>query len=103
MRGASSREFTDSVGVAWTVVRVEPQALSPTLERIQRNTAARLGDTEERRQPWLVFHSADGEKRRLVPVPQDWLTCSAYEIERWCMRAVLVPPAPARREQDQVE
>ena len=56
--------------------------------------------TSERRRPWLVFESDEGEKRRLVPVPEDWLEVSDFELERWCMRAIRVPPAPERREID---
>ena len=32
--------------------------------------------------------------------PQDWRSMNAFEIERWCMRATRVPPAPARRAED---
>lgn len=89
----ASREFTDATGVSWTVWEVQPQQLPPKLAKL-------TGTAEERRRPWLTFAAASGEKRRLVPIPDKWLTCSEFELERWCMRAVPVPPAPMRRERD---
>ena len=87
----SSRTFTDSVGVQWTVREIATLTLSSTLSR--------LLETDRRRSGWLMFE-AEGEKRRLAPYPPDWRTMSAFEIERWCMRATRVPPAPARRVED---
>jgi len=87
-----SRTFTDSVGVEWTVREIATPELTGTLARILEHDR-RLGG-------WLVFDSNDGEKRRLAPYPPDWRTMSAFEIERWCMRASRVPPAPARRAED---
>ena len=87
-----SREFIDSVGVEWVVREIA----SPSLE----GTLARVLEHDRRRSGWLVFESAEGEKRRLAPYPPDWRTMSAFEIERWCMRATMVPPAPARRAED---
>lgn len=90
----ASREFTDSHGVAWTVWSVTPTEMSSALTRLS-------GLTGERRVPWLVFQSAEGEKRRLVPIPDEWLECDEFTLERWAMRAERVPPAPARRSRDQ--
>ena len=87
-----SREFIDSVGVQWVVREIA----SPSLE----GTLARVLEHDRRRSGWLVFESAEGEKRRLAPYPPDWRTMSAFEIERWCMRATMVPPATARRAED---
>jgi hypothetical protein len=87
-----SRDFTDSVGVAWTVREIA----SPSLE----GALAKLLENDRRRGGWLVFESVDGDKRRLVPYPPDWRTMTIFEIERWCMRATPVPPAPARRSED---
>lgn len=87
-----SREFVDSVGLSWTVREIA----SPTLT----GAMARVLEHDRRRGGWLVFESEEGEKRRLAPYPPDWRTMSTYEIERWTMRARLVPPAPARRAQD---
>ena len=48
----------------------------------------------------VVFESSEGAKRRLAPYPPDWRTVSTFELERWCMKAAHVPPAPARRAED---
>lgn len=86
------RSFVDSVGVEWSVREISSPSLSGTL--------AKLLEHDRRRGGWLVFESDEGEKRRLTPYPPDWRTMTAFEIERWCMRATTVPPAPARRAQD---
>jgi hypothetical protein len=87
-----SRSFTDTVGVEWTVREIA----SPTLT----GALARVLEHDRRRGGWLVFESNEGEKRRLTDYPEDWRTLSPFEIERWCMRATPVPPAPARRAED---
>jgi hypothetical protein len=87
------RSFTDSVGVTWSVHEIVSRPLSPNLARM-------LGG-ERRTRGWLLFQTADGEKRRLNPYPDDWVDLSDWMLERWCMRAAHVPPAPARRVQDQ--
>jgi hypothetical protein len=91
MHPDTSRTFVDTVGVEWTVREVVA-TMTPTL--------ARLLEHDRRRGGWLVFESTDGEKRRLAPYPPDWRNLSKFEIERWCMRATRVPPAPARRADD---
>ena len=88
----TSRAFTDSVGVDWTVREIGNPTLPRTLEK--------LLEKDRRRGGWLVFESSEGNKRRLSPYPPDWRTVSAFELERWCMKAVHVPPAPARRAED---
>jgi hypothetical protein len=87
----TSRTFIDSVGVEWVVREIATPKLSGAL--------ARLLEHDRRHGGWLVFET-EGEKRRLAPYPPDWRTMSAFEIERWCMRATRVPPAPARRAED---
>jgi len=88
----TSRSFTDTVGVTWTVREIGSPSMTATLEK--------LLEKDRRRGGWLVFESADGDKRRLAPYPPDWRTVSTFELERWCMKATRVPPAPARRAQD---
>ncbi len=88
----TTRDFVDSVSVEWTVREIAITQLEGTLARVLEH--------DRRKGGWLVFESTEGEKRRLTPYPPDWRTMSAYEIERWCMRATRVPPAPARRKQD---
>lgn len=88
----NTRSFTDAVGVEWTVREIGSPSMSQTL--------AKLLEHDRRSGGWLVFESSEGEKRRLAPYPPDWRTCSAFELERWCMKAKRVPPAPARRKED---
>ena len=88
----TSRSFTDSVGVDWTVREIDSPTLTQTLAKVLK--------TDRRRSGWLVFESNEGDKRRLAPYPPDWRTVSMFELERWCMRATRVPPAPARRAED---
>lgn len=88
----TSRSFVDSVGVDWTVREIGSPKLTQTL--------AKVLEQDRRRSGWLVFESEDGDKRRLAPYPPDWRTVSTFELERWCMKAQRVPPAPARRAQD---
>lgn len=87
-----SRTFVDTVGLEWTVREIGSPKLSKALERFLEN--------DRRRGGWLVFESVEGEKRRLAPYPPDWRTMSPFELARWCMRAVGVPPAPERRAED---
>jgi hypothetical protein len=87
-----SRSFVDTVGLQWTVREIASPSLSGAM--------AKLLASERRKGGWLVFESSDGEKRRLTPYPPDWRTMSSFEVERWCMRATRVPPAPARRAED---
>ena len=91
------RKFTDASGTVWSVYRVEPRALSPALVRLRE-----LSNVEaERRQPWLLFESSEGDRRRLTPVPDRWdEDCTSFEIAEWCASADSIPPAPMRRESD---
>jgi len=88
----TSRTFTDAVGVEWTVREIG----SPSLQ----GTLAKVLERDRRSGGWLVFETSEGDKRRLTPYPPDWRTVTTFELERWCMRATRVPPAPARRAQD---
>jgi hypothetical protein len=87
----TSRQYVDSCGVEWTVREIATTTLS---------TVTRVFEHDRRRSGWLVFESVDGEKRRLAPYPPDWRTISTFELERWCMKAMKVPPGPARRAED---
>ena len=92
MHPNSSRRFVDSCDVVWTVREIASGTLTKPVAKALEN--------DRRRSGWLVFESTEGEKRRLAPYPPDWRTMSAFEIERWCMKATKVPPAPARRAED---
>jgi hypothetical protein len=89
---AAARRFVDCVGVHWTVYCIAP----PTL----LHGVTSLRPHPERRQGWLLFESEDGERRRLSPYPPDWRIVSAFELERWCMRAALNGLTPRRRAED---
>ena len=92
------REFTDADGAPWSVYRVEPRVVSPALSRLRETL---LKDASERRQPWLLFESRAGARRRLTPVPDRWdEDCTQSEIAEWCAAADPIPPAPLRRESD---
>ena len=103
------RTFLDSTNRRWEVWLVVPtSAERRTLERRVASPAAaaayagveRRGATSRRVAPrdgssllptgfengWLCFESEGGEKRRLVPVPDDWESASVEQLENWCDR-----------------
>ncbi|MBA3671441.1 MAG: hypothetical protein H0W68_05395 [Gemmatimonadaceae bacterium] len=86
------RTFRDSQGLDWTIHEISQPSLAGAMAKVLQS--------DRRRSGWLVFESSTGDKRRLSPYPPDWRTTSDFEIERWCMRAIEVPPAPARRKED---
>jgi hypothetical protein len=92
MDAESSRTYVDNVGVEWTVREIASPGMG--------DVVAKALEHDRRRGGWLVFESVEGEKRRLAPYPPDWRTISAFELERWGMRATAVPPGPARRAED---
>ena len=69
------REFTDSRGISWMVWSTTPSAGSV------------LGG--EMRQGWLTFES-DGERRRLVPIPNNWEEAASERLELYCRAAQAV-------------
>lgn len=80
------RDFTDRSGRSWTV-----WAVKPTSDLRLRSTPSAPGDHHELlRDGWLVFECA-GERRRLVPIPQDWDDVDDQTLERLCARAEQVP------------
>jgi hypothetical protein len=89
---SNTRSFTDAVGVDWPVREIGTPKMSQVLSKLLEH--------DRRRGGWLVFESIEGEKRRLAPYPPDWRTVTPFELERWCMKATRVPPAPARRAED---
>jgi len=90
-----TRSFEDVVGVRWTVNEIHSPDLPPVLRQA-------LG-AERRAGGWLLFESAEGERRRLNRFPVNWRICTEFELERWCMRAQSVPPGPERRTADRAE
>jgi hypothetical protein len=73
---ASHRFFDDRRGVSWDVWAVYPEARAS-------QASALPGPFQS---GWLVFESAS-EKRRLSPIPSDWQTVAASELERLCEQA----------------
>ena len=60
---------------------------------------ADAGEAESIEVPCLTTRTlmvSEDDKRRLAPYPPDWRTMSTFELERWCMKATRVPPAPPR-------
>jgi hypothetical protein len=101
------RSFTDSSGHDWQVYEVIP----PSDERRRydrrsnpddaaperrssddrRLSVGRLSLLTAAREGWLVFERGD-ERRRLTPIPEDWLRSSDKELEELCKAARLAPP-----------
>jgi hypothetical protein len=101
------RDFADDDGRYWVVWDVYPTLA----ERRQKNAGAPLGMRERRRfrerraQPrsskttkgWLAFEAVDGERRRLVPIPEmqeGWAKATPDQLRAWCAMANPSSPAP---------
>ncbi len=74
------RSFTDSTGHEWRVWNIVPQY--GTASDDDTFTPGLEGG-------WLCFEY-EGEKRRLCPIPQDWETADAEQLERYCGQAKAV-------------
>jgi hypothetical protein len=98
------RVFRDSRGVEWQAWDVVPQ-LTERRELERRMQLVPVEHADRRRAPerriirgrhpalsprldngWLCFE-ASGEKRRLSPIPLDWMRCSELQLERYCQAA----------------
>jgi hypothetical protein len=75
---SSSRDFTDSNGVQWTVREIIPE-----MRVTERRTLLTRPGYEN---GWLSFRS-EGMACRIAPFPASWRSISEYELERWCMKA----------------
>lgn len=102
------RIFTDSLGTEWQAWDIIPRLAE---RRARERRIARLAVARERRQTderrlgggersvlsnglhqgWLCFEAAI-EKRRLAPIPSDWLRCTVARLEEYLRLAV-----PAQR------
>ena len=101
------RVFRDSQGAEWQTWDVVPQlAERRGGDRRRADSMATLAAENERRRPqerrvvsgrrptlsagldggWLCFE-APVEKRRLAPIPADWLRCDDACLERYCQQA----------------
>lgn len=112
------RDFRDSAGIAWSAWDVIPELVerrqgprrtsgtaapqavpgfTPTLgtyerrvgmdRRLIKSRRAYLGDGLSR--GWLCFESFE-EKRRLTPIPSDWLRCREVQLAAYCEQATRV-------------
>ena len=75
---SSSRDFTDSNGVRWTVREIIPEFRASERRTLLTRPGYENG--------WLSFR-CQGMSCRIAPYPDAWRTISDYELERWCMRA----------------
>jgi hypothetical protein len=98
------REFIDEHGRHWTVWDVHPTLA----ERRQRNEGPPPGVRERRRfveqrvrirsgmsSGWLAFEAQDGERRRLIPIPdlpRGWDAAADDVLRTWLTTAELVSP-----------
>jgi hypothetical protein len=98
------RVFKDSRGTEWQTWDVVPQLAERRAGERRRGEAAAAVSAERRRTErrmvtgrrpvlsagldggWLCFE-ARAEKRRLTPIPHDWLRCDDDCLERYCRQA----------------
>ena len=103
------RTFRDSRGTEWQTWDVVPRlgdrrrterrqraVTPPHSDRRSRSdrrlvSAHRAVLTHGMDSGWLCFEAAE-EKRRLAPIPDDWMRCAVERLEQYCAKA-----APARR------
>jgi hypothetical protein len=102
------RIFRDSQGTEWQAWDVVPQ-LTERREIERRVQSAPVEHADRRREPdrriikgrrpgltagldggWLCFENAR-EKRRLTPIPADWIRCPAEALERYLQAAKRAP------------
>jgi hypothetical protein len=99
------RKFTDARGTTWEVWDVVPASVElglatgvdPVAEpqrppRLLVSADGSFAGIDARLAGgWLCF-SSDGEKRRLMPVPERWEQLSEVELASLCGAAHVVPP-----------
>jgi hypothetical protein len=78
-------QYVDAEGRHWVVREVR----DPNLAMIPPHLLTR----PEFAEGWLLFES-EGEKRRLAPYPDDWMTLSVKQLDQWRMRARRIDPVP---------
>jgi len=96
------RTFLDARGKVWEVWMVHPSSIER--RKMERRTpvenavylieqrvlgdrrstpGARAAVASEYSSGWLCFAS-DGEKRRLAPVPVNWMSANDSQVAEWC-------------------
>ncbi len=104
------REFVDSEGTVWMVWDVPPaRSYDPPRSGTDRRTGESSRHAPERRavqdrrrrnvppfllHGWICFE-CEREKRRLVPPPPEWDSCSDSELEALCREAPVSTPRAA--------
>ena len=91
-RANGALDFTDSSGTLWTVSEIARLDYSERLMAMLPHP--------ERRQGWLLFESALGERRRFTPVPADWRALSTTALEQCLGGALRASPGEQRRRSD---
>ncbi len=102
----SFRTFTDAHGVEWTAWDVVPGALDRRIadRRLLSEPVASERRGGRRRlcasgptaltcifaHGWLCFET-HSERRRLIPIPEDWPTCAEQRLVEYCLHAKPVP------------
>ena len=81
------RFFQDSNGLEWTVWETRPSGAEVSDRR-----KSPFALPTEFADGWLTFEAA-GNKRRLAPIPPDWLSASEDTLQSLCNGA---SPAPKR-------
>jgi hypothetical protein len=97
----SHRSFIDSVGRHWDVWSVKPENIERRNETGERPAGERRRRREYRvplgrkwSNGWLAFE-ANGERKRLAPIPPNWLELELVALEELCRAAE--PVSRARR------
>jgi hypothetical protein len=82
LEGKMLRRFTDADGVVWNVwdvtAGIQIGSLPPTSVSGQSSPAA-----------WLCFAS-ENKRKRLAPIPKDWLTADEARLLEYCSEAAPV-------------
>ena len=93
------REFHDATGSKWRVWDVYPQFLD---RRGSQNRREQDRESEDRRdlsrvhvspglaEGWLCFEREEEEKRRLAPIPRDWVIATERQLADYCAAAAPV-------------
>jgi len=97
------RDFADDTGRYWVVWDVYPtlaerrekNAGPPAGRRDRRLRERRAQRRSNATKGWLAFEATDGERRRLVPIPEmpaDWAKATPDQLREWCAMADPSPP-----------